>query len=169
MKSVGWHVMHEGRKIWAATKAEIRQVAQLVADKTGKPVKVKPGGRPGASSAPIKKATKRVAKRRLRRNPDAGSYLPLWNELERHRRARLDFLAATKGRRLAKGLRGRGDRAVKAAERGAEKSGKFVVSGRGVVNGREQKVSLYRASRRAADALADQFRAAGFTVSVGEA
>lgn len=169
MKGAGWYFMQGGRKLWAETKAEIRQLAKAVADRTGKPVKVRPGGRPGATSAPKKRPLKRVAARSMRRNPDPGSFLPVWNELERHRKARLAFLEATKGRRLAKGLRGRGDRAVRAAERGAEKSGKFSIDGHGKINGRPQKFKLYRASRKAADALADQFRAAGFTVSVGEA
>jgi hypothetical protein len=88
---------------------------------------------------------------------------------DRARRGRLNFLAATKARRLAKGLRGR-DRggAVKAAERRAEKTAKFAVKVRGgVVNGVAQPpMTLYRASRASAEAIGAAFEAAGCKVTI---
>jgi hypothetical protein len=100
---------------------------------------------------------------RFERNPDPGSFLPVWIEQERGRKMRLDYLAATKARRLAKGLRGR-DRggAVKAAERRAEKTGKFAVKARNA----KEAFTLYRASRAAADALGAEFTAAGYKVTI---
>lgn len=160
MKSAGWYLMHEGRKILAATIGEARHLAQLVADQTGKPVTVKK-----MKAAPAARKATAPARRTMKRNPDAGSYLPVWNELEKHRRQRLDYLAGTKARRLAKGLRGK-DRggAVKAAERGAQKTGKFEIEAK---NSRE-RLTLYRASRAAADQLVSQFIAAGYKVVLRE-
>lgn len=164
MKSAAWYIVHEGRKILAATKAEARHVAQLVADHTGKRVTV----RPIKSAAPTRKPAN-GAKRTMRRNPDPGSFLDVWREQEKHRQARLDYGKATKARRLAKGMRGR-DRggAVKAAERGAQKSAKFALDVRGKMNGVLQSFTLYRASRRAAEDLAGQYVAAGCKVVLRE-
>lgn len=159
MKSATWYVIHEGKKLLAATEAEVRRLAQLVADRTGKPVKVY---RTAGKAAP---AAAKPAKKVMRRNPDPGSYLYAWAEDEKGKAKRREYLAATKGRRLAKGLRGR-DRggAVKAGERAARKSGKFAVD---VRNSREA-YTLYRASRTAADQLVSQFLAAGYKVVLRE-
>jgi hypothetical protein len=102
-------------------------------------------------------------RRSMRRNPDPGSFLPVWVEQEKGRAMRLKYLAATKARRLAKGLRGR-DRggAVKAAERRAEKTGKFAVKARNA----KEAFTLFRASRGAADALGAEFEAAGYKVTI---
>ncbi len=104
-----------------------------------------------------------------RPNPDPGHFIPFWREQEKGRKMRLNYLAATKARRLAKGLSGR-DRggAVKAAERRAAKTGKFVVRVSGaVVNGvRQPPLTLYRASRASADALGAGFEAAGCKVTI---
>jgi hypothetical protein len=108
-------------------------------------------------------------RRHMKANPDPGSFLPVWIEQERGRKMRLDYLKATKARRLAKGLRGR-DRGgqVKAAERRAEKTGKFAVHISGAtINGVKQPpMTLQRASRRAAEALGAGFEAAGYKVTI---
>ena len=106
---------------------------------------------------------------RFKANPDPGSFLPVWIEQERGRAMRREYMAATKARRLAKGLRGR-DRggAVKAHERRAEKTGKFAVHVAGAtVNGVKQPpMKLFRASRASAETLAAGFEAAGYKVTV---
>lgn len=158
MASAGWHIVHEGRKVWAATKAEARHIAQVLADHSGKRVKVHPATRPAAPKKTVKKT--------VRRNP-MDLHIPAYHQAEqRAKTARAEYLKATMARRLAKGLRGqnRGG-AVKRAEAGAKKTGKFVVK---AVSSKD-RYTLYRASRTAADALADQFRAAGYKTSVGEA
>ena len=100
-----------------------------------------------------------------RKNPDPGAYLDVWEHQGRIKRDRAAFMAATKGRRLAKSLRGR-DRggAAKAHERGAMKTARFAVR----ATNRRESFNLGRPSRRAAEALADEFRAAGYTVEIME-
>lgn len=167
MKSARWYLMHEGKKLLAATRAEAAHLAQLVADATGKPVAVrsidapkakKPAKRPAARSAP--------ARRTMKRNPDPGSYLPLWNEQRKAKEARTAYLDATKARRLAKGMRGRGrgQGAIRAQEAGAAKTARFAVD---VANAKEA-YTLFRASRSAAERLASEFLAARYKVKVRE-
>ena len=141
----------DGQRIYRDSLAAIKSIAQATADKVGRVVRVGYDDRPPATG------------RRMKRNPDPGSFLPVWVQQEKGRQMRLDYLAATKARRLAKGLRGR-DRggAVKAGERRAEKTGKFAVKAK---NSKEA-FTLYRASRAAADALGAEFEAAGYKVTV---
>jgi len=105
-------------------------------------------------------ARKRPARRVMRRNPDPGSYLPVWEQQEKHRAARLDYNAATKGKRLAKSLRGRGEAAQ--AAQGSQKTAKFILT----AQNRKEAFTLYRPSKRSAEALAGQFEAAGYHVSI---
>lgn len=159
MKSAGWYIRHEGRALWAATKREAHKLALAIADKTGKPVTVR-----AAKVAPAAKA------RTMKKNPmtlggfgaPAGTQ---WQADEAARKRRADYMKATKARRLAKGLRGadRGGK-VKAAERGAAKSGKFAV----LATRRNERFELVRASRRAALDLAEQFDAEGWKTTVRE-
>jgi hypothetical protein len=102
-----------------------------------------------------------------KKNPiDLGGLPPAYFLAEQKaRRGRLDYIAATKGRRLAKSLGRRGGSPKEAA---AQKTGKFAVDFRGKINGVTQSATLYRASRSAADNLAANMSAAGYTVSVRE-
>lgn len=147
----------DGQRIYRDSLDAIKRIARDTADKLGRVVRVGYEDRP-----PVKR-------RSMRRNPDPGSFLPVWVEQEKGRKMRLDYLKATKARRLAKGLRGR-DRGgqVKAAERRAEKTGKFAVHISGAtINGVKQPpMTLQRASRRAAEALGAGFEAAGYKVTI---
>lgn len=165
MKSNGWHFVHGGREIWRATKAEISRLAQKVADSTGRAVKVKPGRRPKkrpATSSPSR-ASRPTSRRVMKPNPDPLAYLGVWRLQEENRAHRLARNKATKARRIAKSLprRSRGGRAVVAGE----KTIKFRVD---VKRGREQ-FSMGRPSRAAAERLAQEFMAAGYSVKVSEA
>lgn len=165
MKSNGWHFMHGGREIWRATKAEIARLAASIADKTGRPVTVRPGRRkkPTPTAAPSKGSTRRKV---MKPNPDPLAYLGMWREQEKGRQARLDYLAATKARRVAKSLPPRRrDQAAAAVSRGGQKTVKFRVD---VKRGGEE-FSMGRPSRSAAETLAQQFLAAGYKVKVSEA
>lgn len=164
MRAASWYFIHGGRKILADTRAEISRLAKAIADHTGKPVtvhsieKAAPAGR---KAAPKKSPAKRV----MRENP-MGFEIPQYAMAEeRARRAHLAYLAGTKARRLAKGLRGqnRGG-AVKAAEAGARKSAKFAVD----VRNPKEAYTLYRPSRASADQLAREFTAAGYKVALRE-
>jgi hypothetical protein len=148
-ESLGWHFTHAGRRIWAATKAEARSLAKEIADRTGRAVTVHP----------VKPKT-RPARKVMTRNPDPGSIIDVLMQLERGKAARREYVAKTKGTRLAKSLTRRGR--ASELEAGARKSGKFVVD---AVNKRD-RLTLYRPSRSAADQLADQLRAAGYTATV---
>lgn len=44
MKSAGWYFMKGGQRVWAATKREIRKLAQAAADELGAGVTVRPAG-----------------------------------------------------------------------------------------------------------------------------
>lgn len=90
------------------------------------------------------------------RNPDPGSYLDVWRQQEISRRARLDRNAATKPRRLAKGHRARA-------------SQKAAPSFRIDVNDEREAWTFAAPTRAAANALARQYRAAGYYAEVSEA
>jgi hypothetical protein len=152
MKSLGWIIAHEGRRIWAKTKAEARHVAQLLADASGKKVTVRP-----AKTAPGRQT---VAKRTtMKRNPDPSSFIDVWVQQAKHRAQRADYVKRTRPVRIQKSDVRRG-RAAPAAK----KTGKFLVDAK---RGREV-YTLYRSSRRQADELAATFKEAGFTVNVKE-
>lgn len=93
--------------------------------------------------------------RRMKRNPDPGSYLDVWRHQEAGRRSRLDFLSRTKPKRLAKGHKARG-------AKGAPPS--FRVD----VNNEAEAYTFTATSRAAANALARQYRAAGYYAEVSE-
>lgn len=92
----------------------------------------------------------------MRRNPDPGSYLDVWRQQEIGRRARLDRNAATKPRRLAKGHKARGAR-------------KAAPTFRVDVNNEAEAWTFAAPTRAAANALARQYRSAGFHAEVSEA
>ena len=158
MKSTGYYVVRAGRRLWADTLTEIRKIARQVADETGKPVTVhgasKPKAKPGA-------ARRAAAARTMRRNPDPGSLVDVLFQMERGRQARREFVAATKGKRIAKSMRRRGG---SPAEAGAKKTAKFAVDAKS----RKERFTIFRASRSAAESLARQFEAAGYTTVVRE-
>lgn len=122
-------------------------------------------GWPVAKGSPIAKGSHAFARNPFNMGGVGGSPTQ-WAAEERARRARLDYLAATKARRLAKGLRGqnRGGQ-VKAAESAAMKTGRFVVK----ASNRSEAFTIYRASRQAAENVARDFKAAGYQVKVQEA
>lgn len=175
MKSAGWYLVHEGRRLIAATKAEARRIGQAIADKTGRQVVWKALEKPAisrrSSTSPASRASRaapKPARRTMRRNPDT-DLAYMFEAIERARAERREFMRATKAKRLAKSMRGanRGG-AVKAAEAAALKTAKFAVDLRGKVNGVLQTMTLYRASRSAADHLAGDMKAAGYTANVRE-
>lgn len=161
MKTAGWYFVHGGRRLMAETRAEIRKLAQKVADMTGESVTVRPIPKPAADK---RKAAPKRKTLKARRNPDS-DLVHFFTEVEKAKRQRREYVARTKGARLAKSLRGR-DRggSAKAAETAARKTAKFQVHAKN----RRDVFTLYRPSRRAADGLAEQFRAAGYTVTVQE-
>ncbi len=144
-------VQVEGAKIYRKTKREIEHLAQAMADATGRALQVGYDEVKALGGGP------------LRRNPDPGHFLAYWRENERGKAARREYLAATKARRLAKTLRDRQPGAVK-REAAAFKTGKFLVEAKGGPRG--SYFNLARPTRAAADALADEFRAAGYNVTV---
>lgn len=159
VKSAGWYVVHEGRRLVRVTRAEISRIAQQIADMTGEPVTVRP-----VKAAAAARPARPRAVLKVQQNPDS-DLAYFYQAEQKAQRERLAYVNATKGRRLAKGLRGR-DRggAVKASEAGARKTAKFAVA----VRNRKESFTLYRASRRAADDLAAEFKAAGYTVTLSE-
>lgn len=144
-----YYLIFDGQKLFGDSLAHVKEAAQHAADDFGQAVQI------GYDDTAPKK------RRTFAKNPDAGSYLPVWAEQEKGRQMRLDYLAATKARRLAMSLRKRGGMAY-AAEAAHAKSAKFAMTAR---NSKEQFV-LYRASRAAADALGRQFEAAGYKVTL---
>lgn len=146
--TAGWYITHLGERLWSATKDEARRLARKIANDTGKPVTVRPAKAPA---------------RRMKKNPDPSSYVFAMAEHEKARAARRTYVAATKGKRLAKSMRGRGG-AARSAETAARKTAKFSVD----AHNRKEKFKLYRPSRSAADQLAREFIAAGYTVTVKE-
>lgn len=131
----------DGQKITDAamrTLAHAEAAARHVANRIGKAVQV------GYDDVKPKRRT-------LKRNPDPGAYVDVWRQQELGRRGRLDYLAATKPRRLAKGHRAR-----KPAPVG------FAVD----VHNHAEAHTFTARTRSAADALARQYRAAGFHAEV---
>jgi hypothetical protein len=163
MADLGWYIMHAGRRIERKTRQAAHNLAKRIADETRAPVTVRPIK---AKRKAAKPATRRIS---AKANPDPGSFLAVWSQQNQHQAARLARNKATKARRLAKGLRGadRGGK-VKAAERGAIKTAKFAVDFKGKINGIMQTATLYRASRSAAENLAGNMQAAGYTVKIRE-
>jgi hypothetical protein len=129
------------------TLAEVKRVGQEMADVLRRAVQV------GWDEVKPKKP----AARRFARNPDAGSFLDVWTEQERGRRARLDYLARTKPRRLAKGHQAR------AARPAGGKPG-FAID----VRNKREAYTLAQPTRAAANTLARQYEAAGYQVQVRE-
>lgn len=138
-----------GRKVYMPSLADARAFAADMANRLGQTV------RGGYDDAPA------ARKRTMRRNPDPGAYVDTWREQERGRAARLAYNQATKARRLAKGLRNRSGAAYE-DELAHARTAKFVV----VARNRKEAFTLYRPSRRAAEALGGQFEAAGYQVSI---
>lgn len=159
MKSAGWYLMHGGKRLVADTMREARRLAQLVADETGKPVTVR-ALKPATRTAPKKATPKR--KRVMRRNPDPASIMDVLVARQQIADQRRTYMAATKGRRLAKSLVRRGQ--ASQLEARAAKSAKFAVD----VANRRESYTLYRPSRSAADRLAGEFKAAGYNVKIRE-
>jgi len=155
MKSAGWYFMKGGQRVFADTKAEIRRLALKIANETGKPVTVREAARP--KPRPTAKAKPRT----MRRNPDPASLIDVLYQLERGKAARREHGAKTKPVRLAKADR-RPGRTPGAATRSAGR--RFAID----VKNRKESYSLYRPTRAAADQLAGQFQAAGYTVVVRE-
>lgn len=136
----------DGQKITDSamrTLAHAEAAAQHIATRLGKAVQV------GYDNVKTRKRT-------MKRNPDPGSYLPVWREQEAHRRSRLDFLARTKPKRLAKGHT-------------ARKAAKAAPSFRVDVNNEAEAWTFAAPTRVAANALARQYRAAGYYAEVSEA
>lgn len=159
MKSAGWYFMKGGQRVWAATKVEIRRLAQLAADELGKAVTVRPATSPASrASRPASKAKRTT----MRRNPDPGSILDVLIQQQKGRVARQDYLARTKGQRMAKHLRHRDPAAAK--EAGRAKTAKFKVT----AVGKRDRFELYRPSRAQANVLVRQFEAAGYRVQLQE-
>lgn len=154
MKSAGWYFMKGGQRVFAETKAEIRRLALKVANATGQAVTVRQAARPKAKPAAPKA-------RSMKRNPDPASLVDVLYQLERGKAARRDLAARTKATRLAKADR-RPGRTPATAARSAGR--RFAID----VKNRKEAYSLYRPTRRAADQLAGQFQAAGYTVVVRE-
>lgn len=153
MKSAGWYFMKGGQRIFAETKREIRRLALAVANETGKAVTVREAAKPKARPAP--------KTRTLRRNPDPGSLVDVLYQLERGKAARREQNTRTKPARLAKSDRRRG---VTPATSTRSAGKRFAID----VRNRKEAYSIFRASRAAADQLASQFLAAGYTVVVRE-
>lgn len=153
LERLGWYFNHQGRRVWAATKREIHALAKEIANATGKPVTVRPT-RP--KTAPKRKAIT------AKRNPDPGSLVHVLHQLEIGKAARREYVAATKGRRLAKSLTRRGRAGELAEAGGTQKTGRYVVN---ATSGRD-KLTLYRPSRTAADQLVGQLQAAGYKTTV---
>lgn len=126
------------------TLTEVRRVGQHVANVIGQAVQC------GYDQARPKKP----AARRYARNPDPGSFMDLWIAREAARRDRLDYLATTKPRRIAKGHQAR----AAAPKFG----GGFAID---VKNGHEA-YTLSQPTMAAANKLAAQYRAAGYQVVV---
>lgn len=157
MKSAGWYFKKGAQKVYAASLAEAKRLAQAFADGSGRKVAV--GYDAPAAARPKKAKPRKIA---ARRNPDPLSYIHVLEQQEKHKAARRAFGQATKAKRLAKAMRGGRGRSAEAAK---EKTGKFVVKARN----RRDSLTLYRPSRRQADDLAREFIAAGYTVTVNEA
>ncbi len=157
---MGWSIVHAGRRLWAATKADAAKLAKILADETGKPVTVRPAAAPARPKAKAKPKAK-PARRTMRRNPDPGAFVEFMRAVEIDRHNRRDYSARTKPKRLAKIGRGRG-RAGGAV--GGAGGAKFAVD----AANRKEKFTLYRATRAAANNLAAEFRAAGYNVNVRE-
>ncbi len=158
----GWNIVHAGRRLWAATKADAAKLAKMLADETGKPVTVRPAKAKPAARPKAKAAAKKPARRVMRRNPDPGMFMDVWRAMEGHRASRRTYGQATKAKRIAKSMRHRGG---SPSETAARKTGKFAVD----AANRKEAFTLYRASRSAADQLAREFSAAGYRVTVREA
>lgn len=155
MKSLGWIIVHGGERLWRATKTEARRLAQEIADHTGKDVTVRE-----ARAAPAAKTRKRT----MRRNPDPGSFIHLFEQQVKHRQARADYGARTKATRLAKGLRKTGKSGAARPPAGA-RTAKYQVTAK---RGREV-LTLFRPSRSKADQLAGPLEAEGWRVTIQEA
>jgi hypothetical protein len=137
----------DGERLYRDTLGEIQRIAKATADKLGRSVRV------GYDDLPRAKT--------MRGNPDPGSYMDIWREKERARQARLDYLAATKARRLARSFRKPNSAAFK-RELGAVKTGKFAVEAKNA----KERLTLFRPSRNAAEALGADFEAAGYKVTI---
>lgn len=137
----------DGERLYRDTLGEIQRIAKATADKLGRAVRV------GYDDLP--------AVKRVRRNP-VEMFIPAYADAqERARRNHLEYLAATKARRLARSFRKPNSAAFK-RELGAAKTGKFVVEARNA----KERLQLYRPSRSAAEALGADFQAAGYKVTI---
>lgn len=137
-----------GQTYYAPTLADARRGAEHVARSLGLRAvvgydqpKPRPRGRPRT--------------RTYATNPDPMNFLGLWQEQERGRRARLDYLAKTKPARLAKGHQER------------EKAKTFTKPAFAIdVRNKREAYTLTQPSRAKANSLARQYEAAGYQVQV---
>lgn len=134
----------DGRKLFAKTKPA-RASMQRLARELGKIVAV------GYDDVPAR------TPRKFARNPDPGTYLPVWNAQRTAAGERKAYLDATKARRLAMSMKRRG-----VPVDGSPKTARWVLLAR---NRREQ-YTLYRPSKAKAQALQRQFEAAGYSTSL---
>jgi hypothetical protein len=138
----------DGERLYRDTLGEIKRIAKATADKLGRSVSVGYDDLPGQV-------------KRVRGNP-VELFIPAYADAqEKARRRHLDYLAATKARRLARSFRKPNSAALK-RELGAVKTGKFAVEAK---NGKE-RLTLFRPSRNAAEALGADFEAAGYKVTI---
>jgi hypothetical protein len=135
------------QKVYAPNLRTLRAFAQHMANQLGQTLQT------GFDPPP--------ASFRARRNPDPGSYVDLWHEREKHRAARLAQNAATKAHRIALSMKRRSGRTYE-KEVAARKTAKFVM----VARSSRDAYKLYRPSKRAAEALAAEFEAAGYHTTI---